>query len=93
MSDLDYVGSDGLGLVAAMAWSSRAGRIATGLAAAAVAVSFAFFFPILTATPLSPDEWRTRIWFTDCSRPGAPTLTLPDDEINQGPPPSGWCWI
>ena len=82
-----------LGLVAAMAWSSRAGRIATGLAAAAVAVSFAFFFPILTATPLSPDEWRTRIWFTDCSRPGAPTLTLPDDEINQGPPPSGWCWI
>jgi dolichyl-phosphate-mannose--protein O-mannosyl transferase len=82
-----------LGLVAAMAWSSLAGRIATGLAAAAVAVSFAFFFPILTAAPLSPDEWRTRIWFTDCSRPGAPTLTLPDDEINQGPPPSGWCWI
>jgi hypothetical protein len=31
--------------------------------------------------------------FRDCSRPGAPALALPDDEINNGPPPSGWCWI
>ena len=82
-----------LGLLAAAAWSSSAGRIATGVAAVAIAASFVFFFPVLTATPLSPGEWRTRIWFTDCNRPGAPTLTLPDDEINQGPPPSGWCWI
>src|SRR6185503_17600441 len=37
-----------LGLLAAMAWSSLAGRIATGVAAVAVAASFAFFFPILT---------------------------------------------
>jgi len=82
-----------LGLLAAMAWSSLAGRIATGAAAVAVAASFIFFFPILTAAPLSPDEWRSRIWFGDCGRPGAPTLTLPDDEISEGPPPSGWCWI
>ena len=82
-----------LGLLAAVAWSSLAGRIATGVAAVAVAVSFVYFFPVLTAAPLSPDEWRSRIWFTDCGRPGAPTLILPDDEINQGPPPSGWCWI
>ncbi len=82
-----------LGLLAARAWSSFAGRVATGLAATAVAISFVFFLPILTAAPLSPDEWRSRIWFTDCSRPGAPTLSLPDDEINQGPPPTGWCWI
>jgi dolichyl-phosphate-mannose--protein O-mannosyl transferase len=82
-----------LGLVAARAWSSLAGRVVTGLAAAAIAVSFAFFFPILTAASLTPDEWRSRIWFSDCARPGAPTLTLPDDEIDQGPPPAGWCWI
>ena len=82
-----------LGLLAALAWRSTVGRITTGLAVAAVAASFVFFYPVLTAAPLSPDDWRSRIWFTDCSRPGAPTLTLPDDEINQGPPPSGWCWI
>ena len=29
-----------------------------------------------------------------CERPdGAPTLELPDDAINIGPPPEGWCWI
>jgi hypothetical protein len=34
------------------------------------------------------------MWFTDCERPGgAPTLELPDDTINTGPPPDGWCWI
>ena len=82
-----------VGLLAALAWRSMTGRIATGLAAVAVVASFAFFYPILTGAPLSPDDWRSRIWFADCSRPGAPTLTLPDDEINQGPPPAGWCWI
>jgi dolichyl-phosphate-mannose-protein mannosyltransferase len=82
-----------LGLVAALVWRSTAGRITTGLAAATVAASLVFFYPVLTAAPLSPDDWRSRIWFTDCARPGAPTLALPDDEINQGPPPSGWCWI
>jgi len=82
-----------LGLWAALAWRSLAGRIAVGVAALAVAASFAFFFPVLTAAPLTPDAWRSRIWFTDCTRPGAPTLTVPNDEIDRGPPPSGWCWI
>lgn len=82
-----------LGLWAALAWNSLRGRVAIGLAAIAVAVSFAFFYPMLTAAPLTPDEWQSRIWFTDCSRPGAPTLVLPDDEVDRGPPPSGWCWI
>jgi dolichyl-phosphate-mannose-protein mannosyltransferase len=82
-----------LGLWAAQARSSLPGRIAVGLAALAIAVSFVFFYPIQTAAPLTPDAWWSRIWFTDCTRPGAPTLTLPDDEIDRGPPPSGWCWI
>jgi len=82
-----------LGLVAAAAWRTLAGRVAGGAFAAAVLVSFAFFFPILTALPLAPDEWRSRMWLTECDRPGAPTLQLPDDEIDSGPPPTGWCWI
>jgi dolichyl-phosphate-mannose-protein mannosyltransferase len=82
-----------LGLLAARAWSSLTGRVGIGLAGVAVAASFAFFFPVLTAGSLTPDGWRARIWFSDCGRPGAPTLTLPDDEISKGPPPSGWCWI
>jgi dolichyl-phosphate-mannose-protein mannosyltransferase len=82
-----------LGLLAARAWSSVTGRMTMGLGAVAVAASFAFFFPLLTAGSLTPDGWRERIWFSDCSRPGAATLTLPDDEISKGPPPSGWCWI
>jgi dolichyl-phosphate-mannose--protein O-mannosyl transferase len=82
-----------LGLAAAWAWRWLAGRAVIGVGALAVAVSFAFFWPILTAAPLTPGDWRARIWFTDCGRPGAPTLQLPDDQINQGPPPAGWCWI
>jgi dolichyl-phosphate-mannose-protein mannosyltransferase len=82
-----------VGLLAARAWSSIAGRVAIGVAALAVAASFAFFFPILTAQPMAPNEWRSRIWFADCSRPAAPTLALPDAQINTGPPPGGWCWI
>jgi dolichyl-phosphate-mannose-protein mannosyltransferase len=82
-----------LGLVAAAAWHTLSGRVVGGAFAAAVLVSFAFFFPILTALPLAPDDWRSRMWVTDCDRPGAPTLQLPDDEIDTGPPPTGWCWI
>jgi hypothetical protein len=59
----------------------------------AVIGSLAFAIPILTALPLEPSEWRQRILFADCERPGAPTLRLPDDETSSGPPPSGWCWI
>jgi hypothetical protein len=67
--------------------------VAVVLAGAALIASFAFFFPVLTAVRISPDDWRTRIWFADCARPGAPTLELPDDVIDNGPPPAGWCWI
>jgi dolichyl-phosphate-mannose-protein mannosyltransferase len=82
-----------LGVLASWAWSSVRGRVALGLAGAALVVSFAFFFPILTALPMSPDDWRARIWFTDCARPDAPPLELPNDVIDKGPPPRGWCWI
>ncbi len=82
-----------LGLLAALAWRTLAGRVTIGVATAAVVATFVFFYPILTAASLAPDDWRSRIWFADCARPGAPTLALPDDEISDGPPPAGWCWI
>jgi dolichyl-phosphate-mannose-protein mannosyltransferase len=82
-----------LGVLAAWAWASLRGRVAILAAGVAVAVSFVVFFPGRTAQPLSPNDWRARIWFTDCARPGAPTLELPNDVIDKGPPPNGWCWI
>ena len=82
-----------MGLLVARAWPSPAGRLVTVVAGVAVLASFVFFFPVLTAMPLSPQDWRARIWFTDCARPAAPTLELPNDVIDKGPPPTGWCWI
>jgi hypothetical protein len=67
--------------------------VAVGAVLAGCLALFVFFAPVLMALPLTPEEWRSRMWLTDCERPGAETLALPDDEISQGPPPSGWCWI
>jgi dolichyl-phosphate-mannose--protein O-mannosyl transferase len=79
--------------IAAAQWKGWARAIVVLIVVAAIA-GFVFFLPIATAQPLEPDDWRLRMWFTDCERPGgAPTLELPDDTINTGPPPDGWCWI
>ena len=43
-------------------------------------VLFAFFYPVLTATPLSRQEMEAREWFHDCELP--PGKAAPD----------GWCW-
>ncbi len=79
--------------IAVVRWRGWArGALVIGLAAALA--GFLFFWPIATASPLSPDEWRLRMWFTSCERPdGFPTIELPDDTINIGPPPEGWCWV
>jgi dolichyl-phosphate-mannose-protein mannosyltransferase len=82
-----------VGILAAWAWRFVAARVVAGAFAIAAMALFIFFFPILTALPMQPDEWRSRMWLADCDRPGAPTLTLPDDETSAGPPPDGWCWI
>jgi dolichyl-phosphate-mannose--protein O-mannosyl transferase len=81
------------GLAAAWAWRRVVGRVALGAVLAACLALYVFFLPVLTALPLSPDDWRARIWLTDCARPGAETLELPNDEIREGAPPPGWCWI
>jgi hypothetical protein len=82
-----------LGCFAAWAWRSVAGRVVAAAYGVLVIASFIFFLPLLAALPLEPDDWRARMLFRDCERPGAPTLELPDDEITSGPPPDGWCWI
>jgi dolichyl-phosphate-mannose--protein O-mannosyl transferase len=82
-----------LGCFVAWAWRSVGGRVAAAVLGLLVLASFAFYVPVLTALPLTPDDWRARMLFRDCDRPGAPSLELPDDEISSGPPPDGWCWI
>jgi dolichyl-phosphate-mannose--protein O-mannosyl transferase len=81
------------GVLVAWSWRWIAGRVVAGVAGVAVLGLFAFFLPILVALPLDADGWRARMWLTDCARPDAVTLQLPDDEISSGAPPSGWCWI
>jgi dolichyl-phosphate-mannose-protein mannosyltransferase len=82
-----------LGVALAWSWRWVGARAVAALAGVAIIGLFAFFLPVLAALPLDPDAWRARMWLTDCARPGAATLNLPDDEISSGPPPSGWCWI
>jgi dolichyl-phosphate-mannose-protein mannosyltransferase len=81
------------GVLLAWSWRWMAARVVAGVAGGAVIGLFAFFLPILVALPLDADGWRARMWLTDCARPDAVTLQLPDDEISSGAPPSGWCWI
>ncbi len=82
-----------LGWVVAWAWQRVAGRVLVAAWGALLVFSFAFYFPLLTGLPVTPDGWRAHMLFTDCRRPGAPTLDLPDSQVTSGPPPEGWCWI
>lgn len=82
-----------LGVIAALAWGSLAGRVAIAAYGLLILASFAFYVPLLTALPLDPDAWRARILFTDCERADAGAPFLPDDSTSQGVPPDSWCWI
>lgn len=77
-----------LGCVAARAWGSVRWRIAGAVYGALVVAGFAFWLPVATALPLSPDAWHLRMLFTDCAG-----QALPDDTTSSGAPPPGWCWI
>jgi dolichyl-phosphate-mannose-protein mannosyltransferase len=58
------------------------------LATSAILVvgSFAYFYPVLTAAPLSRPAWEARVLFREC----APYPLQP--QTHPVPPPSGWCW-
>lgn len=67
-------------------WRRLPGRLAVGGLAVAAVAAFAFAYPVLTARPLTPSQWRERIVFRGC-----PTRV---PQISQnGRPPSGWCWV
>jgi dolichyl-phosphate-mannose--protein O-mannosyl transferase len=71
---------------------SLAGRVATVAFLGAALTVFVFFYPILAALPIAPDQWRTRILFDDCATAARGVSTLPDAETASGDPPAGWCW-
>ena len=66
--------------------------MSAGVALGAILATFVFFYPIASWVPMSPDAWRSRIWFTDC-RPELLTGDPPHPSFVAGPPPEGWCWI
>jgi dolichyl-phosphate-mannose-protein mannosyltransferase len=82
-----------LGCFAAWAWQRTAWRVAAAAYGVLIVASFAFYLPLLTALPVEPEGWRTRILFADCERPDGSTQELPDDTTSIGAPPRGWCWI
>jgi dolichyl-phosphate-mannose-protein mannosyltransferase len=82
-----------LACFAAWGWERMAGRVATVAYGLLIVASFGYYLPLLTALPLDPQGWRTRILFADCERPGGVTPELPDDSTSEGNPPAGWCWI
>jgi dolichyl-phosphate-mannose-protein mannosyltransferase len=64
----------------AVGWKNPFSRwLVAGFAMGAVAL-FAFFYPILTAVPLSREGLQARQWFQDCE---------PSADIAA---PAGWCW-
>lgn len=57
-----------LGYAAMYLARSRWGQVGIGVFLAGSVGAFVFFYPILTALPLSKDGWRARILFEDCNR-------------------------
>jgi dolichyl-phosphate-mannose--protein O-mannosyl transferase len=69
-----------LALVATPWIRSLRGRLAVTAFAALAITFFVFFYPVLTAAPLSRQAFEARRWFDDCR---APPGSLASD---------GWCW-
>ena len=75
------------------------GRVALAGFAAGTLALMVFFYPVLTARPLTYEAWMARVGlFANCGLPGITggrtvegTRVLPAPR--PGPPPPGWCWI
>ena len=94
-------------LAAQKLWRWIAGRVVVALVAVAAVACFAFYYPFLTAMPLSEEAWRARIWiFDNCERPDRAPLVVIRHKTEHGTlttqvtslgrhflPPLGWCWI
>jgi dolichyl-phosphate-mannose--protein O-mannosyl transferase len=77
----------GIGRLAGRAKAAAAG----GIMAVALAV-VVYWGPVIYGLPLTYDQWRMRMLFTDC---GAGQIV--DGRLQPiarpGPPPPGWCWV
>jgi dolichyl-phosphate-mannose--protein O-mannosyl transferase len=89
--------------------SSWEARAAIAVFVAMTIGLFVYFYPVMTKRPLSPDQWKARIWFDeeDCRfRPTTTAVTTTetgpggrviirtsDSTTGEGRPPNGWCWI
>jgi dolichyl-phosphate-mannose-protein mannosyltransferase len=84
-------------LALAIGWAISAlpPRLRRWIAVSAMAVAVlvtSFWAPLVYGWPISYDDWRMRIVFSDCT---------PDEFVDgrlvpqphPGPPPSGWCWV
>jgi hypothetical protein len=92
-----------VGYVAHRVWRSRLARAGVATFAVASVALFGFYFPLLTASPLSPDAWQARIVFSGCEE----GLLSSAGELKRGPDvpgpypealqnnvsPAGWCWV
>ena len=88
-------------------WRWIAGRVAVAAFVLASVAAFVFYYPFLTALPLSERAWRARVWiFDDCRRPDRSPLVVVDEKRVHGQlttvitslgrrfyAPLGWCWI
>src|SRR5262249_56963619 len=73
-------------------------RLAGPALAVASVLLLAFWWPVLTAEPVSFSAWRERVVFHDCRSDRWPPRLPSGDErawvrLLQGAPPSGWCWV
>jgi dolichyl-phosphate-mannose-protein mannosyltransferase len=67
-------------------------RAVSGVLVAVVIALFGFFYPLLTARPLPPDQFLARMWFRDCLPEQMATYPpRPPSEPTRAP--EGWCWI
>ncbi len=66
----------------AVSWThSFRRRVALAAFSTAAVVLFAFFYPVVTAMPLSKEGVEARQWFRNCRLP-----------LTGQPPAKGWCW-
>jgi dolichyl-phosphate-mannose-protein mannosyltransferase len=93
-----------LGYVATVASGTLTRRAAVGALVLVSVAGFAFFYPVLSATPVPLSSWRSRVLFRDCGRPISPPIAVdtagetPGDvseptAMDSGQPPEGWCWL
>jgi dolichyl-phosphate-mannose-protein mannosyltransferase len=84
----------GAAVLARRLWSARPGRALVSIVTVAAVAWFAFYYPVLTARPLSGSQWQQRIFLRDCGRAVTQTPYGPVPALGVVVlPPGGWCWV